>query len=74
LRFLLLPGGVKASVEVVAVEVEVGAELGTERGSGGVEQGVEARLRGGVDDLDVWASMACRTARSWAWVVDNSLV
>jgi len=69
LRFLPLPGGVKAIVEVLVVDVEVGAELG----SGGVELGVETKLSGGVYNV-AWTSMAFRIERSWAWVVDNSLV
>jgi hypothetical protein len=58
-----------------------GAELGGAAlagaglvGGGGVELGVATKLSGGVEEMDVWASMSRRTARSWAWVVDNSRV
>jgi hypothetical protein len=74
LRFLPFPGGTKAIVDVVEVEAEVellNAEL---VGGGGVELGVEVRLSGGVDNVDVWASIAWRVERSWAWEVDNSWV
>jgi hypothetical protein len=68
---LPFPGGVKAIVEVVVVEVKVGAEL---VGGGGVELGVETKLSDGIDNVDAWTSMAPRTEWSWAWVVDNSLI
>ena len=46
----------------------VGAQLAATglASGGGAEVGVETKLSDGVGDTDVWASMACRTERSWA--------
>ena len=40
----------------------------------GVALGVDVGLSGGVDDIEVWDSIACRTERSWAWAVERSLM